>query len=104
MWIQLPTVAPGCDPAWHVFVIQISQRDSLQRYLQEHGIGTLIHYPYAPHLQPAYNNLSMGVGSLPISEALHERVLSIPIGPHLTLKDIERVCDVLDKYPPSVIG
>ncbi len=59
---------------WHLFVIRTNQRDALQKYLLDHGVQTLIHYPIPPHKQQAYkewNNLSY-----PISEQIHQQVLS----------------------------
>jgi dTDP-4-amino-4,6-dideoxygalactose transaminase len=56
----------------------------LQQRLQQAGIGTMIHYPAPPHLQPAYAELGYGAGAFPLSEAIHREVLSLPMGPHLT--------------------
>ncbi len=82
--LQLPGVLAGTDPVWHVFVVRHPQRDRLAERLAADGIGTVIHYPVAPHLQPAYADLGLPRGSLPISEALHASVLSLPIGPTQT--------------------
>jgi len=82
--LVLPYVPIWAESAWHVFVVRSKRRDSLQQALREAGICTLIHYPVAPHLQAAYSELGLGIGSLPISEAIHREVLSIPMGPHCT--------------------
>lgn len=82
--LVLPHVPAWADPVWHVFVIRSKQRDWLQQALRDAGVGTLIHYPIPPHRQQAYAELALGDGSLPISEALHNEVLSIPMGPHCT--------------------
>ena len=69
---------------WHLFVIRTKNRDALQKYLEKKGIQTLIHYPIPPHQQQAYkewNNLSY-----PISEYIHAEVLSLPIGPTITIE------------------
>jgi dTDP-4-amino-4,6-dideoxygalactose transaminase len=55
----------------------------LQEGLAARGVGTLIHYPLPPHLQPAYAGLGLARGTFPISEAIHEQVLSLPMGPHV---------------------
>jgi dTDP-4-amino-4,6-dideoxygalactose transaminase len=82
--LGLPFVPAWADPAWHLFVVRSSNRDGLRRHLSEAGIATLIHYPVPPHLQEAYRGLHLGNGSLPVSEAIHREVLSLPIGPHLS--------------------
>ena len=82
--LTLPFVPPWTEPCWHLFVVQSDNRDALLSYLQASGIAPGLHYPVAPHLQRAYADLGLGPGSLPISESLHARVLSLPIGPHLS--------------------
>nr|GFD54470.1 hypothetical protein [Tanacetum cinerariifolium] len=64
----LPTIAEGCESAWHLYVVRHPQRDKLARALSEKGIGTVIHYPIPPHLQPAYAEAGIAAGSLPVSE------------------------------------
>jgi dTDP-4-amino-4,6-dideoxygalactose transaminase len=94
----LPFVPNGMEPAWHLFVVRCEQRDALQNYLREHGIETLIHYPVPPHLQPAYRELGFGPGSFPITERIHREALSLPIGPHLTSSDVERVSETIHAF------
>lgn len=84
--LQLPTVPDWAEPVWHVFVVRHPQRDVLQKLLAEEGVGTLIHYPVAPHRQMAFSSM-VGV-SLPISERIHAEVLSLPMGPQLTEPEI----------------
>ena len=79
--LVLPSVPGWADPVWHLYVVQSTDRDGLQKRLAEAGIGTLIHYPIAPHRQEAYADLGMAEGSLPVAEAMADRVLSLPIGP-----------------------
>jgi dTDP-4-amino-4,6-dideoxygalactose transaminase len=81
---------------WHLFVIRTQNRDALQQHFTENGIQTLIHYPIPPHKQQAYkewNDLSY-----PISEKIHEQVLSLPIGPTLSLEDAQKVIDLCNQY------
>ncbi len=81
---------------WHLFVIRTENRDKLRQYLTDNGVQTLIHYPIPPHKQQAYkewNNLS-----LPISEKIHDQVLSLPISPVLTDNEVERVVEIINKY------
>lgn len=77
--------------AWHLFVIQISERDAFQKSLSAQGVQTLIHYPIPPHLQAAYSHLSYQSGSLPISERLSRDVVSLPIYPGMKDSQIETV-------------
>lgn len=77
----LPEVPEFADPVWHVFVVRHVLRDRLAEKLADAGIGTIIHYPVPPHLQPAYAYMALPKGALPISESMHEQVLSLPIGP-----------------------
>ena len=89
--LQLPAQPEGLASAWHLFVVQHEARDRLQAELARQGIGTLIHYPVPPHLQPAYAELGHGEGDFPISEAMHRRVLSLPLWPGMSDAQIERV-------------
>lgn len=89
--IRLPFVPKWADPAWHLFVIRHPNRDVLQKRLDKLGIGTLIHYPIPPHLQPAYAELGYSRGDFPIAEAIHREVLSLPIWPGMSDAQVERV-------------
>jgi dTDP-4-amino-4,6-dideoxygalactose transaminase len=95
--LGLPFVPAWADPVWHLFVVRNHNRESLRRHLSEMGIATLIHYPTPPHLQEAYQRLHLGNGSLPISEAIHREVLSLPIGPHLSEAQVGVVVDAVRK-------
>jgi dTDP-4-amino-4,6-dideoxygalactose transaminase len=95
--ITLPFVPDWADPVWHLFVIRHPQRDKLQTRLTEAGIGTLIHYPVPPHLSGAYSALQIPRGALPIAVTLASSVLSLPMGPHLTIGATERVVEELFK-------
>lgn len=89
--LGLPYVPEWANPVWHLFVVRTSRRDALQASLATHGIGTMIHYPIPPHLQPAYAELNIKKGSLPIAEAIHEEVLSLPMGPTMDLVQVGAV-------------
>lgn len=82
--LALPKIAPKAQPVWHLFVIRHDRRNMLQDYLAERGVATLIHYPVPPHLSGAYSERGFVRGCFPVTEALAESVLSLPIGPHLT--------------------
>jgi dTDP-4-amino-4,6-dideoxygalactose transaminase len=79
--IILPKTANGATHVYHLYVIRTPKREALQNYLNERGIGTLIHYPIPPHLQDAYKNLGFTKGDFPISEELSQTCLSLPIWP-----------------------
>ena len=87
--LELPVVAKGAEPAWHLFVVRHQDRDAFQARLKEREVETLVHYPVPPHAQKAYADLGLGDGDLPIASAFAREVLSLPIGPHLT----EEHCD-----------
>ncbi|URD61578.1 DegT/DnrJ/EryC1/StrS family aminotransferase [Sphingomonas sp. KRR8] len=89
--LVLPAVPSWASPAWHLFVIQSDDRNALQQRLCDRGVQTLIHYPIPPHLQQAYAGWGFGPGSFPVAEQLAERVLSLPIGPHMTDAQVEHV-------------
>lgn len=81
---------------WHLFVIKTEHREALQKYLADNGVQTLIHYPIPPHKQQAYkewNHLSY-----PISEQIHSEVLSLPIGPTLSLDDAKKVVQLCNTF------
>lgn len=82
--LVLPAVSPWAEPVWHLFVVRTTQRRRLQELLTAAGIGTLIHYPVAPHRSPAFADAGLPAGSLPHAEQLAGEVLSLPIGPHLS--------------------
>jgi dTDP-4-amino-4,6-dideoxygalactose transaminase len=96
--LVLPQVPTWADPVWHLFVVRHPARDQLARHLQEQGIGTMIHYPIPPHLQPAYAELGAGRGSYPLAEQMHEQVLSLPMGPTMTLAEADQVIEAIAAF------
>jgi len=81
---------------FHLFVIRTENREALQQYLSQNNIQTVIHYPIPPHKQQAFvnwNNLSF-----PITEKIHNEVLSLPMSPVLTEKEVDFIIKVLNKY------
>jgi dTDP-4-amino-4,6-dideoxygalactose transaminase len=81
---------------WHLFVIRTPERDRLQKYLLANGVETLIHYPVPPHKQKAYkewNSLS-----LPITEKIHNEVLSLPISPVMKDEEVQIITDIINAY------
>ncbi len=96
--LTLPSEPPATEHAWHLFVIRTAQREALQHFLEARGVGTLIHYPVPPHLQPAYQDLGLREGALPVSEAIHREVLSLPIGPHLSEDGARHVAGAVAEF------
>ncbi|WP_285270086.1 DegT/DnrJ/EryC1/StrS family aminotransferase [Kaistella rhinocerotis] len=95
--ITLPNLPEDPEAhVWHLFVIRTAQRAKLQQYLQQHEVQTLIHYPVPPHKQKAYkyyNHLNF-----PITEKIHDEILSLPISPVMEREEVERVISVLNKF------
>lgn len=83
---DLPIAMPEYNPdsVYHIFPILTNERDRLQAFLQERGIGTLIHYPIPPHLQECYRDFPWTKLSLPITETIAQQELSLPLYPSLT--------------------
>jgi dTDP-4-amino-4,6-dideoxygalactose transaminase len=95
--LNLPYVPGWSNPAWHVFVVRHPCRDQLQRALTDSGIGTLVHYPIPPHMQGAYQSCGWTKGSFPIAEQMADELLSLPMGPHINVQQVDYVCEVLIK-------
>jgi dTDP-4-amino-4,6-dideoxygalactose transaminase len=94
--ITLPFWDLSSNHVFHLFVIRTQNREDLQNYLAENNIETVIHYPIPPHQQKAlesWNNLSF-----PITEKIHNEVLSLPIGPVMTMDEVSYVIAILNKY------
>ncbi|QIL77234.1 DegT/DnrJ/EryC1/StrS family aminotransferase [Hymenobacter sp. HDW8] len=89
----LPVTAVGASHVYHLYVVRTAHRDALQHYLQEHGIGTLIHYPVPPHRQQAYSHLNMQEGACPIAEELAQTSLSLPIWPGMQEPEVKVVAE-----------
>lgn len=89
--LVIPFVPQWSEPVWHIYAVRHAKRDALQKHLQDAGIGSLVHYPIPPHLQPAYAELQLGVGSFPLSEQIHAEELSLPLDPYLAPEDVSRI-------------
>lgn len=96
--IRLPEMAEGATCVWHQYVIRCEQRDRLIEYLNEKGIGTIIHYPIPPHLAEAYQYLGHKEGFLPITEKLAQTVLSIPMYNGMTEEEQSYVIKALNEF------
>lgn len=93
--IILPNPGDIDEHVWHLFVIRTKQREELQTKLLEHGIQTLIHYPIPPHKQTCYQQFNHL--SLPITETIHDEVLSLPISPVMEKDEIENIIVIMNE-------
>lgn len=94
--VTLPIIGSGNAHVWHVFVVRVENRAAFQQYLLDKQIQTVIHYPIPPHKQQAYKeweNLSF-----PVSELIHEQIISIPISPVIPFEDCEKVVEAINSY------
>jgi dTDP-4-amino-4,6-dideoxygalactose transaminase len=89
--LQLPQVRPHTDHVFHLYVVQCERRDELAAFLKERGIGTAVHYPVPVHLQPAYRHLGYAPGSLPLTEKVAGRILSLPLYAHMPEEFVDEV-------------
>ena len=100
--ISLPDLLPDEQNAYHLFPILVGagKRDALHDYLEQNGVGTVCHYPIAPHHQECYAQAEWNVPqlSLPITERLADEELSLPIGPAITLEDVAQVVDLINRF------
>ena len=96
--IDLPKTREGAGNVYHQFVIRCKTRDDLIKYLDEKGVGTIIHYPVPPHLSACYKNLGYKKGDLPITEEVADTVLSIPMYNGITKEEQDRVIEALNNY------
>ena len=84
--------------AHHLYVIRLDDRARFMDFMAQNGIGTAIHYPLPIHQQGAYAELGKKTGSLPIAENESKRVVSLPLYPELSLKDVDTVCSIIEKF------
>jgi len=89
--LELPPVAPGSEPVWHLFVVRTANPVALGTFLRERGIGTGRHYPQPVHLTGAYRSLGYEPGTFPLAERHAERVLSLPIFPGMSIEQADAV-------------
>lgn len=94
--IILPKVTEELSHVWHLFVIRTHNRNDLQKYLTEHEIQTVIHYPIPPHKQDAYSEWNNKV--YPISEAIHDTIISLPLSPIMTDEEVIKIINIINEY------
>ena len=95
----LPTTASWAEHAFHLYVIQCSNRTGFTAFLRERGVGTAVHYPAPVHMQPAYENrMLLAPGGLSVTESITDRIVSLPMFPQLSHDDVARVCSAARQW------
>ena len=87
------------DSVWHIFPVETNNREKLSRVLAENGIQTLVHYPKPPHLQTAYKE-QFKYERFPLTELKCSRLVSLPMGPHMSIEAIKHVVEILNGFRP----
>ncbi|SRR5579883_1890635 len=93
----VPVTQPWATHVYYVYVVRVPQRDAFRQALEEEGIATGVHYPVPIHLQPACAQYGYTRGSLPVTEAVTERIVSLPMYPELTAEQIQSVVDAVKR-------
>lgn len=98
--ITLPERLNDDQNVYHLFPILCEKRDELQAYLKDNGIGTVIHYPIPPYKQECYSKDTWNTPQLsrPITEKIHDAELSLPIGPTITMAEVQYIIDIINKF------
>ncbi|HVB72495.1 MAG TPA: DegT/DnrJ/EryC1/StrS family aminotransferase [Ktedonobacteraceae bacterium] len=90
---QIPTVRPQASHVFYVYVVQVSEREQVRKHLEQRGIASGIHYPVPIHLQLACQQYGYTRGMFPVTEAVCERIISLPMYPELTPQQVQAVID-----------
>jgi dTDP-3-amino-3,4,6-trideoxy-alpha-D-glucose transaminase len=99
--VELQAAAgPGGDHVYHLFVVRCDARDALRDHLATHGVATAIHYPTPIHRTPAYRELKLGEGSLPVVERLARRICTLPLWPGMGDAELERIAAGVASFTP----
>jgi dTDP-4-amino-4,6-dideoxygalactose transaminase len=95
--LEAPGEQPGCRHVWHVYAVRVPERERVAAALREQGIGTAVVYPRPLHLQPAFADLGLGVGSFPNAERAARELLGLPMYPGLAADAPQRVVEALGR-------
>ena len=100
--IMLPGVDENCLPVYHLFVVQVDNRDMVQKALGKTGVSTGLHYPIPLHLQRAYDHMGLKIGSFPVTESCAGKLLTLPMSPEMTEEQLRMVSNSLIKIVKSL--
>ncbi|MGO9376004.1 MAG: DegT/DnrJ/EryC1/StrS family aminotransferase, partial [Syntrophobacteraceae bacterium] len=100
---NIPGILPPCENSrtksvYHLYVIRTEARDDLQGYLAENQVATGLHYPVPLHLQNSYRTMNLGPGSFPVTELTASQILSLPMGPSLSMQQVEKVTGLIAAF------
>ncbi|MDP4039292.1 MAG: DegT/DnrJ/EryC1/StrS family aminotransferase [Candidatus Pacearchaeota archaeon] len=95
--VKIPKVGNCNEHVYYLYVIKVQNRETLMNFLKENGVGTAIHYPLPIHQQPPYKHLGYE-GKLPVTEKIVKEILSLPIYPGLTIKEVDEVCEKIKDF------
>jgi dTDP-4-amino-4,6-dideoxygalactose transaminase len=96
--VRIPRKKSDRTHVYHLYVIRYPDREGLRSHLKQMGVDTGLHYPIPVHLQPCYENLGVPRGSLPVSEAVADQVLSLPMYPEMTEDQVRYVCQCIVQF------
>lgn len=96
--VIIPVVKDSCVPVWHIYGVRCGDRDALEKFLNEKGIGTNKHYPIPMHMQECYKDLGIAQGELPIAEEISSTELSLPMYYGMTDEEIRFVIDAINEF------
>jgi len=96
--LVLPAIGEGNGHVWHLFTVRSTRREALRAHLEKEEVGTMIHYPVPLYSQVAYKEMNHLKEDYPISNAISDQILSLPIGPHLSKEASEYVCAVINSF------
>lgn len=99
--VMLPFIPSYTNPVWHIFATRTQKRDSLEKHLNDAGIGTNKHYPIPMHLQGAYASLGFHEGDFPIAEEISKTELSLPLYDGMTDEEVQYVIDRINSWNPE---
>jgi dTDP-4-amino-4,6-dideoxygalactose transaminase len=96
--VKTPRVVDGVESIYHLYVVEVEEREKLQEFLKEKGVITLIHYPIPIHLQPAYAELGYKRGDFPFTDKSSERILSLPMYAELSNEEIKYITNSIKQF------
>lgn len=96
--LRIVEATPGAEPVYHLFVVEVDDREGLANFLKKRNIASGVHYPIPLHLQPAFSKLNYRAGDFPVAERACQRILSLPIYPEMTEQQIAHVTESVQSF------